>query len=706
MPYLVSQYDFTHGEASPVYTGRSDLSMYSKSASLIKNMMVKANGSLRSRFGSKRLLSITGDVAETCYTWSFGNGNDTYNYLVIVDSTNIQIYDLDSNTIITTISNVIDIYVKIRTFQQNNYFVILSGQNTPFVLTGDLSTGSITGADIQYSHPPTAEFDNRYAYGTTFTLTKVERTAPGTATSSLPILEITNMGTFGGFTADFVGGEFTSLGPTTDDEDGVAIIEEFISSTQVRVRIKNEFQKIPGYTSGNEGSFNGSECNLTEQAYTTNRGFPTTGGFFQNRLMLAGGKSTPQMIFGSQTGDYDNFSLGTGLDNEGIQTVLSGNGDTILNIVASKTLQIFTKNGEYSTGLWEAKTLTPSTVSSITLQSSFGSSDVQPITLDNQTIFCKGGGKAIMSFGYPIGSTSYISSNLSFYSEHLIKNPICIASLSNNNNFDSNTLFVINSDNTMSVLEILPEQEVQAWTRFETKSEIYFGQEPDQYLSVFSLKDRVFITVSRNNGFFLEELVNEPIDSYTNNYTISGNTLSLGTGYSNNIVHAIAYNDNNTVNYIGSFTTDNNGDADVGDFDSGDFNNAIIGYSFEQHVRSMPAHIMTQNGDNRYLKKKLSKIYVEYSNSYSFKIGTEYPSQLSDDPDNSNYWTFNSIQVPVYKYSTISSPTINYDRANHSKSGIFESDINSGHSRNTYISIKQDLPLPLEILGYAAQMSV
>lgn len=710
MPYLVSQYDHTHGEASPLYTGRPDLSMYSKSASLIKNMMVKPNGSLVSRFGTKNVKSLTGALPVAFETWSFGNGDNVYDYAVVVQNTIITLINLETfaPTLISTTINVLE---KIRIIQQQNYLVILSGSSEPILLTGDLTTGIVTNDTLTFSIPPTFEFDNKYAYGSTFTLEVVERTAPGTATSSLPILEITNMGTFGGFTADFVGGQFTSLGPTSDDEDGFATIEEYISSTQVRVRVKNPFQKIPGWTSGVEGSFNGSECNLTQKAYTSTTGYPTAGCFFQNRLFLAGGERTPQTIFGSKVGDFDNFSLGTGLDDEGLQSTISGQGDVILNVVASKTLQIFTKYGEYSNGLWEAKVLTPSTFNSISLQSSYGSKDVEPVSIDNQTIFCKGGGNAIMSFAYPVGATAYQSSNLSFYSEHLINNPIKLATLSNNTHYDSNTLFVLNNDNTLNILEMLPEQEVFAWSRFVSNDQ----QEGKQYINICSLRDRVFILSDISSTYYIEEIKKYPLDFYTDQKTITGTTVQLGLDYGNKTVHVIDTGGDENINtdsphkikYFGSFETDGNGDFDMGTITASELDQAIFGFAFEQHVRSMPLHIMTQNGDNRYLKKKLSKVYVEYLNSYSFKIGTEYPSQLSDDPDNSSYWAFNSIQVPIYKYSTTSSPTITYDQQYYSsKSGVFETDINSGHSRNTYISIKQDLPLPLEILGYAAHMSI
>jgi len=96
---------------------------------------------------------------------------------------------------------------------------------------------------------------------------------------------------------------------------------------------------------------------------------------------------------------------------------------------------------------------------------------------------------------------------------------------------------------------------------------------------------------------------------------------------------------------------------------------------------------MAETGDTLYTKKTISKVYVQYVDSYSFKI--------------------NDVSVPVENFSTSgSSGGIVLDQPAEPDDGIFmTSTIKHGWTRTSYAEIKMEYPLPCTILGISVVLT-
>jgi hypothetical protein len=345
---------------------------------------------------------------------------------------------------------------------------------------------------------------------------------------------------------------------------------------------------------------------------------------------------------------------------------------------------VFTKTGEFATPIWSTGALTPTNVD-LRLQTSNGSELTQPIILDNQTMYVKRGGRAVMSFSYVEGSTGYTSVDLSVMSSHLIKDPVDMASYTVNDAYDSNVLFMIDDDGNMVFYESLSEQNVSAWCNSST----YTG---DKWLNVAAVEDRAFFIVKRGANYLLEELNwNIVMDCGTKKTIAStgSQTVALGATYDSRTVVAVTDigddSANPTGSYIGEYTADSSGNITVDIPKTGDY---WFGLKFPQIIKTMPAHVLSQEGDTLYTKKKINKVYVQYYNSYTFRV--------------------NGLLIPMDILATGTPPTgLTLDSAVQPKTGVYATpSITLGWARTTYVTCIQDIPLPVNILGISVQLSV
>jgi len=666
---IISIRNMTHGECSPQFRSQTDLEFYNKSCQTLQNCLIGTSGSWGSRFGTYKKATIPGDdEILNAFSWHYSSGDNIYNFIIIVGLQTILIFN-QSTWAITTITGV-NFSGTIRGIAVHDRFIIF-GNFPTYMLKLD-SSGTPVQDTFAYVNPPTYQFDNKYKYETVFTLSTVEVTDPDGG--NFAHLEITTMGTFGGFTPNFVGGTFRSLGLATDttDTDGSAVIMNYESSTQVGVRIDSAFRKVAGWTSGPEGIFKGAVCVLTEQLYSeTKDNWPTCGTFYDDRLYTCGGKLTPKIINGSGVGEYEDFYLNVGNDSDAIQTTLDGDGDSIINVISSSSIQFFTNKGIYCN---EAQVITPKTISSVRLVSEKGSTSAEPIMLDKQTLFCNVGGKSVSSL-YLNEYSAYKISNISFYSSHLIKNPISMAAYDSNDKIDTNIAFLVNPDGSISMYQTLAEQNIEAWSNIQLLN-------GDKFIHALSSRDKMFFITERNTNFFIEEFtIDYALDCMVDNLTVSNGEVQLGSDFESTTVSLIG---KDGVSSYGDYTTDATGTFTT-DIDDAILNNCLVGYKFISQFITNPLHIITQAGDNRYTKKKVSKVYVEYYNSNTFKI--------------------NGVQVPTQNLAPTSESTQS-EANNILRSDTFSLATNSGYTRNATVEILQDIPLRFEILAVDVDCSL
>jgi len=263
---------------------------------------------------------------------------------------------------------------------------------------------------------------------------------------------------------------------------------------------KNEIPKPPppsggGNGGGDNGGGGGGPIVIgrsfsAEPAFSSVRGWPTSCTFHQDRLVIGGSKSLPNRIWFSKTGDYLNFDLGEGLDDEAIEfNMLSDRMNDISTVFAGKHLQVFTSDSEW---IVAGQPLTPTSVA-LREQTKVGSSIkrlIKPSLVEGSTIFVSKNGREIREFFYGETEGGYRSDDLIILSGHLMSDPV-----EQDYDIAERILYVVQGDGSIAALSLNRTMGISAWYRYETDGE-FAG------LSISA--GRVFFIVRRGGDYFLE----------------------------------------------------------------------------------------------------------------------------------------------------------------------------------------------------------
>lgn len=247
-----------------------------------------------------------------------------------------------------------------------------------------------------------------------------------------------------------------------------------------------------------------------EEEFNEKRGWPACICFHQNRLVFGCTASAPNNIWMSKVGDYTNFDVGTGLDDEAIfLTLLSAQHHQICNIVSSDKLQILTSVGEWAIS---SSPLSPSNVD-IKQHTSVGSVSklvLPPQQIEGATVFISESGTDIRELDLDDLGENYNATDLCVASKHLMKQPISVAY-----NQHTHQFFVVMRAGNMAVLNKYINTDISAWANYKTDGEI-------QYVGV--LDNETYVVVKRDDVLYLEKFDEDYLsdsDNYDFSYTVS-----------------------------------------------------------------------------------------------------------------------------------------------------------------------------------------
>jgi hypothetical protein len=293
-----------------------------------------------------------------------------------------------------------------------------------------------------------------------------------------------------------------------------------------------------------------------EQVFSARRGWPSACCFHEDRLWFGGSSSIPDGLWSSHTGDYFNFAVGTGNDNESIQVSIgSARVANIRHIVSNRLLQIFTEGSEFVAKQSDGVGLTPSTVS-VRPQTTYGCAFLSPKSLDGATMFLQANDKTIREFVYDFNQDGFQSADLTAAAPHLINTPKSFDVFYGSATRPEQYAFFVNGDGTMAVFHSIRQESLAAWTPWVTRS-------GDTFDSVVVLSTKVFVSVLRNGTYRLEQIEfdGEVYTDCTKAMTAGTATTSwaLGSDYANQVVH-VTSNDY----YLGSFTANSSGTITLG----------------------------------------------------------------------------------------------------------------------------------------------
>lgn len=279
------------------------------------------------------------------------------------------------------------------------------------------------------------------------------------------------------------------LTSTAYTKSGIIQIETVDSATSATCLVKKvigQAGKVDSYSFG---------------AWNEKYGYPRTVGFFQDRLIFAGTKTQPYVLWMSKTGDYNNFSVekasGTVTDDSAIcLSFISRQQAEIKHICPASDLFVLTDSNEWIVS--GGSTVTPSKCTN-KAQTFRGCTEVEPISIGSRLIYVQKRSQTVRDMAYSFETDSYDGMDLTLLAKHLLRGKTIVDAAYMQD--PDSRLYFVRSDGEIICLAYINDQKVYAWSHIITKG---------KYLSVCTVAaeetDEVYTAVERNGKTYIEKM--------------------------------------------------------------------------------------------------------------------------------------------------------------------------------------------------------
>lgn len=198
-----------------------------------------------------------------------------------------------------------------------------------------------------------------------------------------------------------------------------------------------------------------------------NENYPSCVNYYQQRKIYANIKNNPQTLYASQIGTSENFNVSRPLvASDAITlTIAEKEVNEIRHIVALNDLILLTSGAEWKISGSDG-TFSASPAPSASPQSFYGSSNVPPVISGNMVLYVQAGGSILRDLGYTYVSDSYDGSELTIFANHLFEGKQILEMAYAKEPF--RILWCVMSDGSVNALTYNPKQEIAGWHRHDT----------------------------------------------------------------------------------------------------------------------------------------------------------------------------------------------------------------------------------------------
>lgn len=635
--------NFTAGELSPLLTSRIDSGAYKNGSKKVRNFRMLSQGGLRRRGGLQYLLELS-DVAYQVEPYIY---DEDEAYILLFSNGKLEIVDAsDPTSIVQTLTsqpwNTAAMIGNLQVSQSGDTMIIVHPDMPMQQLT---RTAVDTFSRTAYAFDTADGFVHQPYYkfvdpAITITPTNAN-TNPQTFTASSAI-----------FSSDWEGEEIEF----TDDAGTVHHIEftTYLTSTT----FTGTFDTAPSNTN--------ASANWKEQVFSSRHGYARAVIFHDQRLIFGGSKDLPNHLFMSKVGEFFNFDVGTGLDDESIQVQIAENQISEIKSLSSfRHLIIFTSEQELYVPTSENRPLTPSTIA-IKKQTSFGSSNVPPEDFDGALIFLTKSKGSIREFVFSDISQAYNSDAITLLSPHLIGTPTDMVAQREAVDQVESYLYAVNTDGKMPVFMSIRKEQLQGWCEYSTDGD---------FKNVVNVNRKIYAVVEReiNSTTFttLELLNNDYHTDCAKKYTNATATKNWTIAHLPNTEVVVK-----SGNYsMGTYTTDSSGNLTLTDA----VDEVEIGLNYTPELETLPPEFQLPDGISVGQKRRIVRAVLDLNETLDVKTkGTSVLiRRVTDD--------FSLEPTPVTERKEI---------------------YLLGWGKEGTITITQDQPLPLTINGLLLEVEV
>ena len=221
-------------------------------------------------------------------------------------------------------------------------------------------------------------------------------------------------------------------------------------------------------------------------------GYPQAITFFEQRMILAGTKANPQTVWGSKSGEIDNFITRTGDSDPFAFTLVAATAPILHLTSSSRQIVVLTGNEEILIQGSSDKALTPTNVQ-IRPQTRYGTIEsIPPMQVGAEVLFVTKYGRKLRLFGYKFDVDSYTAPEQSIVASHMLSSGIVGMAKQVEAN---QIIWLPTKDGKFVSISFDKDQEVVAWSKNSTDGIV-------NSITVIpsSSQDQVWMAVQRTIG--------------------------------------------------------------------------------------------------------------------------------------------------------------------------------------------------------------
>jgi hypothetical protein len=651
--FVSIQTNFSTGELDPLLRARVDLGAYANALEEATNVVCQPQGGIRRRPGTKYIAALPNSSTE-----SAANGVRLVEFEFSTDDsymlcfTHNRMYVFKNEALVTNINGSGNPYLdtssvgltgarlaRICWTQSADTLIVVHPDIAPIKIVRGGTDATWTAGAITFDSKP------KYA----FTLST--SSPAGTLTPSAVSGKVTLTASTGTpFSAGSVG-QYINATP-----QGRAKIVKYTSATVVDAITEFPFFNTTAIATGSWEIESGYE-----DVWSSGRGWPRSVTFHEGRLYFGGSKSRPSTLWGSKVGLFFDFEATEGLDDDAVEATLDTNTyNAVVDIISGRDLQIFTTGGEFYVPQNGLDPITPTNFFVKTASRNGIKEGIRIQQLESGTLFVQRQGKSLNEFAYTDTQATYVTAKISLLAGHLLKNPTRLALRRSVATDENDLLLMTNADDgSMAVFSLLRAQNVIAPSEWTTVD--------GQYVDVGVDIDTIYAVVKRNvngaNVYYVEYFTESSLtDSSKSGGVASTVAMSHLVSESVNVILDGAVQANQTVPGGGTVTLPR---ASATSYE--------LGLPISVKAVTMPVDLKLQTGTRIGFKKRIVEVNAIVTETQHMKI--------------------NGIEVPFRQFGSILDEAVAEYTGTKTVHGIL------GYSQEAKITIEQDVPLKLTLLG-------
>lgn len=667
------QNDFTSGEIDPKLRARTDISQYKSALTTAQNVSIQPQGGAVRRDGTKFVHELDAGAANAVRMVGF-EFSVSDSYMLVFTPGKMYVYK--NRALVTNINGSGNDFLAVATLtasilpemnwvQSADTVIVVHEDLAPIKIVRGATDSDWTASTISFDFVPKHAFSLTVTTGSSFN-------------TGVPHDHLEVSGTSGNITITAKHSNSDANIFTSGASASGSYVGQYINVTPFgRLRIVRKvsdaklecFAEVPLFDTGNIDDADWELEEGYEATWSSSRGWPRSVVFHEGRLYFGGSKQRPSTIWGSRVSDFFNFDPGEALDDASVEASLdTGTFNAIVDMYAGRNLQIFTTGGEFYVPQALDDPITPANLI-VKAQTFFGMKPgLRVQNVDGATLFIQRQGKAIQEFIFSDTVNAYTSDKISLLSSHLLKSPEEMAVRVATSTDEGDRLMLVNGDDgSIACYTLLRSQNVIAPSEWITEGE---------FINIGVDVDDIYVIVKRS--------VNSADVYYVEVFdpdTLLDSATTGTTGASVNMSHLEAETVQIIRDGIVEPTQVVGASPHTVTFVSAATATFQVGLNFTPVMKTLPVEPNLPSGSLKGFKKRIFEVNAELFETQSLSI-------------NGSLIPFRSFGTNVLNSSV------------QDFTGIKTINSMLGYSYDGQITVTQDVPLKMSVLGIEYKVSV